>query len=154
MWPDLKEEIELELAQLRQLFDVFAVVRKKTESGEPDGVEMAALASFLHSFYNGVENISKRVAVHLDGGPPRGETWHSLLLDSVARASEGRPAVISEKLCKTLRDYLDFRHFFRHAYLFQLKWERMAPLVHAADDTFRQLEQELERFLSAIESKG
>jgi hypothetical protein len=34
----------------------------------------------LHSFYTGVENIFKRVAVELDGEPVRGDSWHRELL--------------------------------------------------------------------------
>jgi len=39
----------------------------------------------LHSFYTGVENIFKRVAVEIDGAPPTGESWHRGLLDAIGR---------------------------------------------------------------------
>jgi hypothetical protein len=154
VWPDLKEEIELELAQMRRLLGTYANLREKMERAEPDDIQKAALAAFLHSFYNGVENISKRVAIHLDGGPPRGETWHSMLLERMAGPGTTRPAVITEPMRDRLRKYMDFRHFFRHAYTFELKWNRMAPLVLAAEETLKRLEAELAVFLSAIEPKA
>ena len=42
----------------------------------PTDIELSALAAALHSFYTGVENIFKRVALELDAQPPQGESWH------------------------------------------------------------------------------
>jgi hypothetical protein len=46
----------------------------------PTDIELSALAAVLHSFYTGVENIFKRLAVEVDGQPPQGEAWHRDLL--------------------------------------------------------------------------
>jgi hypothetical protein len=44
-------------------------------------------------FYNGFENIFKRIAVELDGGLPDNEFWHRELLDSMAgRVTTGLPS--------------------------------------------------------------
>jgi hypothetical protein len=149
---ELQEEIELELAQLRQLMEQFRSLRSKTRTHTPDVVETAALASFLHSFYTGLENLFKRIAIHLDEGPPRGEAWHIQLLDKMAKAGKKRPAVISQPLLSGLRSYLDFRHVFRHAYSFELKWAKMAGLVHDCENTFLKLEFELNSFLKFLRS--
>jgi hypothetical protein len=87
----------------------------------PDPIELSALAAVLHSFYTGIENIFKRVAVTLDEGLPQGDVWHRRLLDSMASGTTKRPAVITKPLRDTLRGYLDFRHVFRHAYTFELR---------------------------------
>jgi hypothetical protein len=101
----------------------------------------------LHSFYTGVENIFKRVAVELDGEAPRGEAWHRQLLDAMVTSTKGRGALISEPLRDTLSEYLAFRHVFRQAYSFDLRWEKMSALVLNCEATFRRLETELEAFL-------
>ena len=44
-------------------------------------IELSALAAMLHSFYNGIENILKRIALELDDPMPGGESWHKELLD-------------------------------------------------------------------------
>jgi len=106
----------------------------------------------LHSLYTGIENIFKRIAVELDGGPPQGEFWHSLLLDSMMQPTPGRPAILSDSLRNELRSYVNFRHFFRHAYTFHLNWERMAPLVHDCETVLKHLETELDRFSSSLNS--
>lgn len=44
-------------------------------------------------------------------------------------------------------EYLEFRHVFRQAYSFQLRWDKMSPLVLGCEETLRQLEAELDVFL-------
>ena len=103
----------------------------------------------LHSFYTGIENIFKRIAIELDGAPPTGEAWHRDLLNAMAQRTSNRPAVISELLRDQLRDYLEFRHVFRHAYSFQLKWRKMSSLVLNCETVLKTLETELDSFLKA-----
>jgi len=154
VWPELREEIELELAMLRQHLDSFKTLRESTQHREPDRIETMALAGMLHGFYNGVENIFKRVAVHCDGGLPRGEAWHQRLLANMTKAGRRRPIVISKSLRGALVGYLDFRHFFRQAYAFHIEWDKMAPLVAHCEETLTDLEAELRAFLNAMEPKG
>ena len=115
---------------------------------------MFPYAAMLHSLYTGMENIFKRVAVEIDGAPPRGESWHRDLPDSLTRPSTVRHAVISAPMRNALRSYLDFRHVFRHAYSFQLQWEKMSPLVLECEETLRRLESELDTFFESAESKN
>jgi len=105
----------------------------------------------LHSFYNGVENIFKRIALELEGEVPAGSSWHSELLDRMARSTGSLPPVISGELRDTLKKYLQFRHVFRSAYSFLLRWDKMAPLALDCETTLRKLEAELAAFLSSTE---
>jgi hypothetical protein len=50
--------------------------------------------------------------------------------------------------------YLAFRHFFRHAYLFNLEWDRMKPLVLGCQETLDLVEAELEQFFRAAPGGG
>lgn len=154
MWPDLREEVELQMAMLREEVGSVAPLRKKVAVLPPDLVERMALGAFLHSFYNGVENALKRIAIHTDGGPPRGEAWHQQLLESMTRSGVARPAAISAALGKALGEYMDFRHLFRHIYASRLDWSRMGGLVAACEDTLDRLETELRAFLDAGEGRG
>jgi hypothetical protein len=49
----------------------------------------------LHSFYTGVENIFKRVAVELDGEPVRGDSWHRELLPRMKSPTAHRPVLLT-----------------------------------------------------------
>ena len=143
----LHKQVVLELEQLHHLVDTHRPLLTKCADATPDPIELSALAAMLHSFYTGTENIFKRVAVAVDGGPPRGEAWHRELLDRMASATATRAAVISPDLRGTLRGYLDFRHVFRHAYTFHLQWPKMSALVLGCEEALRRLDRELGAFL-------
>lgn len=149
MWPKLAKQINVEREQLRRLIAIHSKLLVNCASQIPNDIELSALAALLHSFYTGVENIFKRVAVELDGKTPRGEAWHRQLLDVMAASTRVRGALISESLRDTLSEYLAFRHVFRQAYSFDLRWEKMSALVLNCEATFRLLETELEAFLQS-----
>ena len=113
MWRDLKDEIELELAMLKKHLSDCSPLRKITLSRPPDHIESMALAAMLHAFYNGIENIFKRIALRYDKGAPRGQAWHRQLLNSMAKAEQSRPAVISETLLNVLKNYWDRSIFLK-----------------------------------------
>ena len=154
MWHKLKEEIEVEFGELNRLLKTFNSLLEKVNTGAPDDVETIALAGMLHSFYTGVENIFKRVAINIDGGLPCGEIWHSQLLDSMAQKGRNRPAVISESLRDQLEMYMHFRHVFRHAYSFYLHWNKMKSLVLECEKTLDLFQIELETFIKIKESEN
>lgn len=61
-------------------------------------------------------------------------TWHKDLL----RASLDKE-IIANDLYKTLADYLSFRHFFVHAYSFNIQWKELKPLIDNLKDTLKKL---------------
>lgn len=109
---------------------------------------MQALSAHLHAFYTGVEKVFSYIAKDIDGGLPTGVAWHTRLLTSMSQHTDARPAVISEDLYIRLYDYMTFRHMFRHAYAFDLKWRKMADLVLHCEDTLDRLQTELKAFFA------
>lgn len=153
MWPDLRDQIAVEEAQLQQLLALHRPLLEKSRSQAPDPIELSALAAFLHSLYTGIENLFRRVAIEIDGGIDRGEGWHRRLLLQMAEERGSRPAVISPGLLDRLQPYLQFRHVFRNAYSFQLQWDKMQPLVLHCEEIFSDLQTEIAAFASRMESK-
>jgi len=151
VWDEVREEVELELSLLHRLFAEHSTLIASVQEREPDTTAILALGAILQSFYNGCENIFKRIAQEIDHAVPTGETWHRDLLAAMARPNSQRPSVISESLLSTLAAYLRFRHAFHHIYTYDLRWSSMASLVLACEQTLSQLEKELGRFL---ESRG
>lgn len=143
MSPELREQIEVELEQIRRLLAIHRPLVEKSRASPPTPIELSALAAMLHSFYTGIENIFKRIAVEAGGSPPRGDSWHRMLLDAMVESRSGRSAVISSQTHQRLVSYLGFRHVFRNAYAFQLSWDRMSELVLNCDRTFELLEADL-----------
>lgn len=147
MWDKLRKQVAVEQEQLDRLLETHRSLLNKCVDAAPNAIELSALAAMLHSFYTGIENIFKRITVELDGAPPSGEFWHRELLDVITRTSKARPPAISVSLRGRLMEYLEFRHMFRQAYAFDLRWEKMRSLVLGCEDTLRLLQVELESFL-------
>jgi hypothetical protein len=146
-WDKFRKQQATEREQLRRLVygmhGLLAICHKRA----PTEIELAALAALLHSFYTGVENIFKRVAVELDSEPVRGDSWHRELLRQMKSPTAHRPALLSEELHDSLNEYLRFRHVFRNAYSFDLDWQKMSPLVLRLEETFKMLEKALNDFV-------
>ena len=148
---ELKRQIDTERAQLHHILKTHKGLLTRCRKVTPTVDELAALAAILHGFYNGVENIFKRIAVALDGNAPQGEFWHSDLIEKMTCSSKKRPALLSNTLNEQLQEYLDFRHVFRHAYTFDLKWLKMKHLVVGCKTILQQLEKEIEVFFIKLE---
>jgi len=146
-WDSVRKQVETELAELRRLLATHQALFARCREGAPTLDEVPALAAILHSFYTGVEKLFKRIAIEVDGGVPPSEFWHSELLARMSSATPSRPAVVSEPLRLELEEYMDFRHLFRHAYTFQLRWSKMASLVLKLDGVMAKLQGEVESFL-------
>ena len=87
-------------------------------------LELAGVATLIHNFYNGIENILKQIVISLGQKIPCGQFWHQDLVKIATSSS-----IISESTAKEMRRYLAFRHFFSHSYSFDLDKERIIPLV-------------------------
>jgi hypothetical protein len=135
------ESLEVELQAVDPLL-------RKLEVGVPDAIELRAVATTLHAFYTGVERVLVQIAKRVDRTLPTGTSWHRELLQQMASAADQRPAVVHEALLHRLSEYLGFRHFYRYAYPTTLRWERMEPLVRILEQTFREFQSAIRRFLS------
>lgn len=89
-------------------------------------MELAAIATFLHNIYSGIENILKQILKEKSIVIPRSEIWHKELLE-LSVSNE----IIPESLADKLHEYLAFRHFFVHGYGFMLE---EAPLKRLANN--------------------
>jgi hypothetical protein len=46
-----------------------------------------------------------------------------------------------------LEDYLSYRHFIRHSYSSELRWNEMAPLVKELEETWKKIKTNFETFI-------
>ncbi|VVB86033.1 Uncharacterised protein [uncultured archaeon] len=105
-------------------------------------IELAAIATFLHNIYNGIENILKQILLSRDIEVPKSGTWHKDLLNK--SLSSG---IISEESSNKLYKYLTFRHFFVHAYGFMLDEKELERLANDIPDIWKQFLLDIEVFL-------
>lgn len=171
-WPELRARIvgEVEIpedpvealtfevkSELQRLTQVVREVDEFLQSApsELGEVQVQGGAKYLHDFYNGVERIFERIAVRVDEDLPAGPNWHTLLLQRMRLPfGSRRPAVIERPLEVQLSEYLRFRHLFRHTYGYDLKWGRVRELSRKLPGLFRDLENQLNAFLSSLATEA
>jgi len=125
-----KQNVEAALDNLKE-----AMARAKKSA-----IELAAIGTFLHNIYNGIENILKQIVRLKSVEIPRSDSWHKELLN--LSVSKG---IIPEELSDQLYEYLTFRHFFIHSYGFMLEEKHLQGLATNIHDIWM-------RFMSEISS--
>lgn len=144
-------EIKIEIESIEFLLAEYGSVIHNFLGSAHDKTDDLAVAAVLHSFYGGLENIFQRIAKRIDFQLPPSEQWHTGLLDQMTSATDKRPRLLSTETATLLKDYLQFRHFFRHNYLFVLEHERLEKLVRPLLEIWKQTRGEIEEFVRAIE---
>ena len=142
-----KEKINLEISKIDTLVDKSSLLLEKCKLSEPDFFDLNAIDSILHSFYNGLESIFKLIHKANEGKPLTSTMWYSELFSSIFEDTESRKAVLQKELAEPLKDYLGFRHVFRHSYGYELDWERLNPLFSGMADVWQKEKSNLEKFL-------
>lgn len=148
----LKADVQDELMKIQQLVGDFQSVRDKLALSEDDVAyyDRAAIGYYLHSFYNGCESIFRSVARFFENDLGA-DSWHTDLLKRMKLAIPGyRPAVIDEELYRILNDFRAFRHIFRHAYSFELDWEKERVVAEKLKTAAKMFYQQIEQFLDNL----
>lgn len=152
----LQSEIETEWSRLEMLVqELQQLVANLPAHAEPSHRDKAAIGAFLHSFYNGIENILKHLVREIDQNVPRGEGWHRALLQRMSVAVPGiRSAILRPDTVIMLEPYLGFRHFFRHAYTFEIDWNKLQPLITHVAVVLKQVRADISAFFEAQLNPG
>lgn len=142
---DIKRQIDYEISEIENELKSYELLIKSSKLKKPDLIEMTALGSVLHSFYNGIERIFLIVSKRIDKYVPQNYNWHAELLKKMLETNEFRKNVITEDMAIKLQEYLAFRHFFRHSYKFRLDWDKMEVLIHNLESIWNQLKEEVKK---------
>ncbi len=148
----LAADIEDELSNLQKVWDEFQPFIPMLEATEEEvsSYDKIVVGYLLHSFYNGCENIFLSVARFFENDIQSG-AWHKDLLKRMKLEIHGyRPALISHELYRQLDDFRGFRHRFRHAYGFELDWERERVVARKMSFAFSLLKSDVEVFFEKL----
>ena len=73
--------------------------------------------------------------------------WHSELFYSMFEETRTRKAALQKELIEPLKEYLGFRHVFRHSYGYELDWERLKPFFSRMSDIWKKIKYNLKNYL-------
>jgi uncharacterized protein YutE (UPF0331/DUF86 family) len=133
------EKIEAELENIEQ---VLADLPRPDSLKHLSSLEMAGVAALIHNFYNGVETVFKQLVISKGLSIPKGPSWH---IDLIEICVANR--IISKTTSDMLKEYLSFRHFFSHAYSFDVDEERIAPLLEKIKDVHKAFIKDISKAL-------
>lgn len=141
--PELGEKVEAEIENVEQVLGDLPTARRLRELSS---LELAGTAALLSSIYNGIENILKQILIDRGVALPTGESWHR---DLLVRAVDKQ--ILATRTHEELAPYLAFRHFFAHAYGFDIDPERLEPLVKDLGQVWTKVANETR---AAVENPG
>jgi hypothetical protein len=149
---ELREDVAVELEALAATVQELIALQADVADRNPTIREQTAAAAFLAQFYNGVENILKRISHYHNVPLPTGDTWHvDLFRRFCSPPHPPLPALFDASLEAALAPYRRFRHVAFHSYGFQLEWSRIAEGVASVDSVFSQIKTRLADYLRMIE---
>ena len=137
---NLKDKIEVELEHIEQVLNE---IPQEIPLHQLSTLELAGVATLLHNFYNGIENIIKQILKYKTVSIPQSASWHKEMLNAAELYSIILP---STKI--TLAEYLAFRHFFSHAYALDLYPQKMEPLVKNIADVLNLVKEDIKEYLN------
>lgn len=123
-----KTKIGLEISKIDTLVEKSSLLLSKCKISESDFVELNAIGSILHSYYSDVESIFNLIYKSSYAKTLSGNMWHS-------------------ELFSPLKEYLGFRHVFRHAYDYELDWTRLKPLFSELTENWQSVKECLTKFI-------
>ncbi|MFQ6126500.1 MAG: hypothetical protein ACE5R6_18090 [Candidatus Heimdallarchaeota archaeon] len=107
-------------AQIREIEKIYVRIgERKNKKGIAN---LESLGYQLHNLYCAFEDLFKIVADYFENNIEEKKKYHRELLVRMTVSIEGiRPALLSEESHKLLDSLRAFRHFFRHAYTYELE---------------------------------
>ena len=136
---NLKDKIEAEYENIDRLI---LELPEKERLPFLEFLQLAGVATILHNFYNGIENILKLILKEKNIPLPEGGSWHKDLLELAEEKG-----IITKSTLEQVGEYLSFRHFFNHAYALDLYAERLEPLVENIKQVYAYFKNDISDFL-------
>jgi len=142
----LKAAIEAQLGEIDRVYE--RIEKRRTGQG-PAYIE--SLAYQLHNLYCAYEDLFKIVAEYFENQIEDETRWHQELLWRMTLSIEGvRPALLSRESFRLLDSLRAFRHFFRHAYTYELDPRKVRLVLEDALAVRKKVLDDVHRFLQAL----
>ena len=149
-YKELREDVLDEEKAIEEILERLYEVITKFDPKKKDYLTEPAIGTYLMNFYNGVENILKRITKKYYLTMPKGASWHKELLALSSNPPSGKSAVFNQNIVERLHPYKNFRHRFISGYGFQLKGEKMLELVDNIKPLWVDIKKAISDFLDKL----
>lgn len=146
----LKSEID---AQIKLIEVIFSEIQERKKGIKKNKIRLESLAYKIHNLYCAFEDLMKIVARCFENQIDDIARYHKELLKRMTLKIDGiRPALFSDETFKLLDELRSFRHFFRHAYSYEIKYEKVKSLLDSVDKLRLRYKQDIECFIKSLEA--
>ena len=149
-YKELREDVLDEEAAIEETLERLHNVRRKFNPQVKDYSTEPAMGTYLMNFYNGIENILKRISKVYYVTMPKGGSWHKELLTLSFNPPEGKAPIFNQNIVERLHPYRNFRHRFVSGYGFQLKGEKMLDLIDNIEPLWSNIQKAISDFLENL----
>ena len=151
-YKDMEEDILDEEKAIEETLKRLSIVKSQFPYPTKDYSTEPAMGTYLMNFYNGVENIIKRIGKMYYTTMPKGENWHKELLILSVNPPQGKIPLFNRNIVEQLNSYRNFRHRFVSGYGFQLKAEKMLELTDNIEPLWSEIKIAIADFWKKVNS--
>jgi hypothetical protein len=147
---NLKDEIELELVFIKKTVNDINGLIDLTSNRDLTIYDSAAAAMLLSQYYNGIENILKRIIKAKKLKQPTGEQSHVDLFNMFTQKKESQsdlPVLFPENIREGFVIIRRFRHFAHHGYAFNLDWELLLLGMKSVGFLYSEFRENIESYM-------
>ncbi|MCX8124803.1 MAG: hypothetical protein N3F66_11680 [Spirochaetes bacterium] len=145
----LRSSIEAQIAVIDKIYSKIDERKKKKGKWVVENIGYQ-----LHNLYCAFEDLFKIIAREFENNIDNASKYHYELLRRMSISIEGiRPKLISEETLMLLDNLRSFRHFFRHAYSYELDKRKINIVLEDALKLQKIYKNDITAFLNVLENK-
>lgn len=142
-----KSDVESQLSIIEKIYK--KIIERSRSNHE---YSLEGMAYQLHNLYCAIEDVFKIVAAAFENNIEDAAKYHVELLKRMTQSIEGiRPNLVSENAYVLLDSLRSFRHFFRHAYTYELDERKIRIIEDDAMKVKNILFSDIHEFLKKID---
>jgi hypothetical protein len=139
------------LNNIRNTIDKLLLMINQIGDLEPNPWQKNAAALFCVQFYNGIENIFKRIIRSYSIQMPKSERSHSEIFEWFSTDKENNlPILITNDIRDYILAFMRIRHLVIHNYSTQYEWKRLKIAIIAMPDIFSRFSSNVNDFLDTV----
>lgn len=148
---ELTEEINIEFECLDITIESVIDLRIIIGDNEPDRFQKAAMNQFISEFYNGIENILKRICKYSQIQIPYGGDSHINLFNLfITNGNPFLPVIFKPENIDEFKNIRKFRHFVIHGYSSKIEWHYLKESIGRIDLLYNQVKQLVLDYLNSF----
>ncbi len=141
---DLNRQIEI-------IQGIYDKIQQRSQDYQNNEERMESLAYQLHNLYCAFEDLMIIIANNFENQIYESMDWHGRLLNRMTEEIPNiRPPLFSRESYPLLDELRSFRHWFRHAYSYQVEQEKLGMVLRKTLKLKEIYKNDIQRFIDLL----